>query len=77
MANRHLSRTLALQSLFQWDFYGKQPNQLKKILERNFQEFAPDFDDGNFLYYIYFKRLFHIVIFVELTIYTSEVSVII
>lgn len=48
MANRHLSRTLALQSLFQWDFYGQPAEQLEKILQRNFQEFAPAFDDDNF-----------------------------
>lgn len=47
MANRHLSRTLALQSLFQWDFYGKE-GDLLTILKKNFSEFAPEFDDGNF-----------------------------
>lgn len=48
MANRHLSRTLALQSLFQWDFYGKKEKELFEILEKNFSEFAPEFDDGKF-----------------------------
>lgn len=48
MANRHLSRTLALQSLFQWDFYGKPDDGLPTILQRNFVEFAPDFDDKDF-----------------------------
>jgi len=47
MANRHLSRTLALQSLFQWDFYGKE-GDLLPILKKNFSEFAPEFDDGQF-----------------------------
>jgi len=48
MANRHLSRTLALQTLFQWDFYSQHKNDLLKILEYNFSEFAPEFDDKDF-----------------------------
>ncbi|MCP4355216.1 MAG: transcription antitermination factor NusB [Proteobacteria bacterium] len=48
MANRHLSRTLALQSLFQWDFYSKHEDDLLKVLEYNFSEFAPEFDDKDF-----------------------------
>ena len=48
MANRHLSRTLVLQTLFQWDFYSKDEKILFEILERNFSEFAPEFDDKDF-----------------------------
>jgi N utilization substance protein B len=49
MSHRHLSRTIAMQSLFQWDFQGKQTwEELQKILSYNFQEFAPQFDDGGF-----------------------------
>lgn len=47
MANRHLSRTLALQSLFEWDFNGKK-GDLQAILNQNKKDFAPDFDDQNF-----------------------------
>jgi transcription antitermination protein NusB len=47
MANRHLARTLAMQSLFQWDFRGKTGN-LDSMLKSNFENFAPDFDDGGF-----------------------------
>ena len=47
MSNRHLARTLVLQSLFQWDFNDKKEN-IQKILESNKEEFAPDFDDQNF-----------------------------
>lgn len=47
MSNRHLARTLALQSLFQWDFNDKKEN-LSDILQYNFQEFAPEFDDEGF-----------------------------
>lgn len=47
MSNRHLGRTIVLQSLFEWDFYGGQ-NDIKPIIERNIAEFSPKFDDGKF-----------------------------
>ena len=47
MANRHLSRTLALQSLFEWDFNNKKED-LQEILQHNKKDFAADFDDQNF-----------------------------
>ncbi len=48
MSNRHLARTIALQTLFEWDFHGMPQEGLDKILEYNFREFAPDFDDQGF-----------------------------
>ena len=48
MSNRHLARTIALQTLFQWDFNGKPDEEIHAMLARNFREFAPDFDDGGF-----------------------------
>ncbi len=47
MANRHLARTLALQSLFEWDFKQGQV-EAPEILQKNHDEFAPDFDDQGF-----------------------------
>ena len=47
MANRHLARTIALQSLFEWDFT-KGKIDVKKVVERNKKEFAPDFKDEGF-----------------------------
>ncbi|MEK7566962.1 MAG: transcription antitermination factor NusB [Patescibacteria group bacterium] len=49
MANRHLSRSVVLQTLFEWDFNGFQ--DLKKsdeTIKRNLDEFAPGLDDGGF-----------------------------
>ncbi len=47
MANRHLARTLTLQSLFEWDFYqGKV--EIAEVLENNRKEFAPEFEDQGF-----------------------------
>ncbi|HDQ23145.1 MAG TPA: transcription antitermination factor NusB [Candidatus Uhrbacteria bacterium] len=48
MANRHLSRTLAMQTLYQWDFNGAQEKELAVILERNKADFAPGFNDEGF-----------------------------
>lgn len=47
MANRHLSRTIAMQTLFAWDFNGRE-KKLKDIINENFFNFAPDFNDGGF-----------------------------
>lgn len=53
MANRHLSRSIALQSLFSWDFRG-QPNILKEIVTQTITEFAPGLDDTDFIYDLVF-----------------------
>jgi len=49
MANRHLSRSIVLQSLFEWDFVGK-PEELKSIVDRTIAEFAPGHGDNAFIY---------------------------
>ena len=48
MANRHLSRTIAMQTLFVWDF-NDQTQNLDDIIKDNFLNFAPEFDDGGFV----------------------------
>lgn len=47
MANRHLLRTVALQSLFEWDFNNRQ-GKLSEILDRATEEFAAGADDLDF-----------------------------
>ena len=49
MSNRHLARTIAMQSLFMWDFNGCQKKDLTKIIKGNFSNFAPSFDDHGFV----------------------------
>lgn len=49
MANRHLSRSIALQSLFEWDFRKKKKGQLKEITKHNVKEFAPGMDETTFV----------------------------
>lgn len=48
MANRHLSRSIVLQTLFEWDFNG-QKIDINKSLKRNLEEFAPGLEDDNFV----------------------------
>lgn len=48
MSNRHLARTLALQSLFEWDFNKHPIEKLEGIIKHNRKDFAPDFDDDGF-----------------------------
>ena len=49
MASRHLSRSVAMQSLYEWDFKGKKETQLAGIIEHNIQEFAAGLDDPTFI----------------------------
>lgn len=48
MANRHLARTIALQTLYQWDFHGQPADGWRRMVEQNLKEFAPDFSDAEF-----------------------------
>jgi N utilization substance protein B len=48
MANRHLARTIAMQTLFLWDFHGKNNESIDFLLKQMFNNFAPDFDDQGF-----------------------------
>ncbi|OGE75801.1 MAG: transcription antitermination factor NusB [Candidatus Doudnabacteria bacterium RIFCSPHIGHO2_02_FULL_48_21] len=48
MANRHLSRTVAMQTLYEWDFNGSRGN-LDEILARSIENFAPGIDDPKFI----------------------------
>ena len=48
MSNRHLARTISMQSLFEWDFNQRPLKDLPEIIEYNFKEFAPEFADHSF-----------------------------
>jgi len=41
MANRHLARSIVLQTLFEWDVASRPDESPREILLRNAQEFAP------------------------------------
>ena len=53
MANRHLSRSIVLQSLFEWDFTSHNSAgggiSVEEVLTRNIEEFAPGLNDATFM----------------------------
>ena len=49
MANRHLSRSVAMQSLFEWDFSGQDKSKIGSIVQRNVEQFAPGLEDSVFV----------------------------
>ena len=48
MSNRHLARTIAMQTLYEWDFNKMKNEELSVLIKTNLKEFAPDFDDNGF-----------------------------
>jgi N utilization substance protein B len=49
MANRHLARSIILQTLFEWDFNGRQTSNLSEDLIRNTHEFGPGLEVDSFM----------------------------
>jgi N utilization substance protein B len=49
MANRHLSRSIAMQTLFEWDFNSEKNPDIEDILGRNMREFGPGLEDQEFV----------------------------
>ena len=49
MANRHLSRTIALQSLFEWDFNGRH-DEIKTIAQNHIKEFSGANEETDFIF---------------------------
>ena len=50
MALRHLSRSIVMQSLYEWDFYGKKEDALDAVVERNIKDFGPGLEDTAFVW---------------------------
>jgi N utilization substance protein B len=48
MANRHLQRSVAMQSLFEWDFRAVDESLMADIVHRNLEESAPGLEDASF-----------------------------
>ena len=49
MASRHLSRSIVLQSIYEWDFHNKGEGELDPILKRNIEKFGPDLESLDFI----------------------------
>jgi len=52
MANRHLSRSIAMQCLYEWDFNGKKSEGIRELIEKNIKEFGPGMDDNAFVSFL-------------------------
>ncbi len=48
MSARQIGRSIVLQSLYEWDFYGKK-GELNDLVERDLKEFAPELDEADFV----------------------------
>lgn len=59
MSNRHLSRMIVMQTLFEWDFRGQPKKKADEMLAQHRKEFAPDLDDGGFAEKLMEKVLKH------------------
>ncbi|MDO8560683.1 MAG: transcription antitermination factor NusB [bacterium] len=49
MASRHLARSIAMQTLYEWDFNNQEPDQLESIMAKNIAEFGPGLEDTEFV----------------------------
>ena len=49
MASRHLARSIAIQSLYEWDFKNYNTDSLPEIVKRNIKEFGPGLKDEEFV----------------------------
>jgi N utilization substance protein B len=49
MANRHLARSIVLQTLYEWDFRELPEKAAPTLLKRDIAEFAPGLTDSEFL----------------------------
>ena len=50
MASRHLSRSIVMQSLYEWDFYNKLKQPLEEVAERNVKDFGPGLEDQSLVW---------------------------
>jgi len=49
MANRHLSRSIAMQTLFEWDFNIDKKLDIDYLVSKNLKEFAPGLENQSFV----------------------------
>ncbi|MFH1508637.1 MAG: transcription antitermination factor NusB [bacterium] len=49
MANRHLLRTIVMQSLYEWDVKGCDNSLMDEIIQHNMKEFAPGSDKDEYV----------------------------
>lgn len=60
MASRHLSRSVAMQTLYEWDFRGRKIEELPEVTERNIKEFASGMEDTSFIHQLIDGTIKHV-----------------
>ena len=45
MASRHIARSIAMQTLFEWDFWGRDNKKLDRFRKRNVEEFGAGIEE--------------------------------
>ena len=49
MYSRHFSRSIVIQSLYEWDFFDRNKKDFNEIIERNIKEIGPGLEDTDFI----------------------------
>ncbi len=49
MSSRHLARSIALQTLYEWDFHENKETDLESVIERNVGEFSKKNKEKDFI----------------------------
>jgi len=49
MANRHLARSIAMQSLYEWDFWNRDESKVREIVDKNIEEFGVGLENTDFI----------------------------
>ena len=49
MASRHLARSIAMQTLYEWDFRHGHEEELAAIIKKNIEEFGPGLEETAFV----------------------------
>ena len=52
MANRHLQRSIAMQSLFEWDFNRKKKDAILSIVDKNIKDLAVGIDETDLIVFL-------------------------
>lgn len=48
MSNRHLARSIAMQTLYEWDFLRTELDGIPELVQHNLNNFAQGLEDGGF-----------------------------
>ncbi|MFA5249704.1 MAG: transcription antitermination factor NusB [Candidatus Paceibacterota bacterium] len=49
MSARHLSRSITMQSLYEWDFYSDKDHLIEDVIEKNIKEFGVGLGEDQFV----------------------------